>query len=79
MGKVLVTGGAGFIGTHLVDALVEDGHDVRILDSLVEQVHGGKVPEHLNKDAEFIKGDVCDAEAVSKALEDVEVVYHQAA
>ena len=79
MGKVLVTGGAGFIGSHLVDALVEEGHDVRILDSLVEQVHGGKVPEHLNKDAEFIKGDVCDADAVSKALEDVEVVYHQAA
>ncbi len=79
MGKVLVTGGAGFIGSHLVDSLIGKGFDVRILDSIVPQVHGDKVPEHLNKDAEFIKGDVCDAEAVSKALEDVDVVYHQAA
>ncbi|MEZ5308601.1 MAG: GDP-mannose 4,6-dehydratase [Pyrinomonadaceae bacterium] len=79
MGKVLVTGGAGFIGSHLVDALVEKGHEVRILDSLVEQVHGGKVPEHLNKNAEFILGDVCDPEAVSKALDGVDVIYHEAA
>jgi dTDP-L-rhamnose 4-epimerase len=79
MSKILVTGGAGFIGSHLVDALVEKGHEVRILDSLVEQVHGGKVPEHLNKDAEFIKADICDAEAVSKALNGIDVIYHQAA
>ncbi|NNE98609.1 MAG: SDR family NAD(P)-dependent oxidoreductase [Pyrinomonadaceae bacterium] len=79
MSKVLVTGGAGFIGSHLVDALIEKGHDVRILDSIVEQVHGNKVPDHLNADAEFIKADVCDSEAVSKALDDVEIVYHQAA
>ncbi|GIU82236.1 MAG: nucleoside-diphosphate-sugar epimerase [Pyrinomonadaceae bacterium] len=77
--KVLVTGGAGFIGSHLVDALIEKGYQVRILDSLVEQVHGGKIPDHLNKEAEFIRADICDAEAVRKALEDVEVVYHQAA
>lgn len=77
--NILVTGGAGFIGSHLVDALVENGHRVRILDSLVEQVHGGKVPEHLNKEAEFIKADVCDAEAVAKALDGIDVVYHEAA
>ncbi len=77
--NILVTGGAGFIGSHLVDALVEKGHRVRILDSLVEQVHDGKVPEHLNKEAEFIKADVCDAEAVSKALDSIDVVYHEAA
>jgi dTDP-L-rhamnose 4-epimerase len=77
--NVLVTGGAGFIGSHLVDALVERGHRVRILDSIVEQVHGGKVPEHLNKDAEFIRADVCDADAVAKALDGIEIVYHQAA
>lgn len=77
--KILVTGGAGFIGSHLVDALVEKGHQVRILDSLVGQVHGGKIPEHLNKDAEFIKADVCDADAVAKALEGIDVVYHKAA
>ncbi len=79
MSKILVTGGAGFIGSHLVDALAEKGHEVRILDSLVEQVHGGKVPGHLNKNAEFIKADVCDAKAVSKALDSIDVVYHQAA
>ncbi len=77
--KILVTGGAGFIGSHLVDALVEAGHQVRILDSLVPQVHGDKVPEHLNKEAEFIKGDICDPGVVAKALEGIEVVYHKAA
>jgi dTDP-L-rhamnose 4-epimerase len=77
--NILVTGGAGFIGSHLVDALVKRGHRIRILDSLVPQVHGGKIPEHLNKEAEFIQADVCDAEAVCKALEGIDVVYHQAA
>lgn len=77
--SILVTGGAGFIGSHLVDALVERGHRVRILDSIVEQVHGGKVPEHLNPAAEFIRGDVCDAEAVAKALDGIDVIYHEAA
>lgn len=77
--NVLVTGGAGFVGSHLVDRLVEKGYRVRILDSLVEQVHGGKIPEYLNQDAEFIKADVEDAETVGKALEEIDVVYHQAA
>ena len=77
--NILVTGGAGFIGSHLVDALVEKGHRVRILDSLVEQVHGGKIPAHLNSEAEFIEADVCDAEAVKKALQGIDVIYHEAA
>jgi dTDP-L-rhamnose 4-epimerase len=77
--NILVTGGAGFIGSHLVDALVDAGHRVRILDSLVEQVHGPSEPAHLNAQAEFIRGDVCDAEAVSAALDGVDIVYHQAA
>jgi dTDP-L-rhamnose 4-epimerase len=77
--NILVTGGAGFIGSHLVDALVARGHRVRILDSLVEQVHGGGIPEHLNKEAEFIRADVCDSAAVAKALDGIDVVYHQAA
>lgn len=79
MSKILVTGGAGFIGSHLVDALIEKGHSVRILDSLVEQVHGNKTPEHLNKNAEFIQADVCDGEAITKALDGIEIVYHEAA
>jgi dTDP-L-rhamnose 4-epimerase len=77
--NILVTGGAGFIGSHLVDALIEKGHRVRILDSIVEQVHGDKIPEFLNKEAEFIKADVCDAEAVRKALDGIDAVYHEAA
>ena len=77
--NILVTGGAGFIGSHLVDALIERGHRVRILDSLVEQVHGPTAPPHLNTQAEFVRADVCDAEAVLKALDGIDVVYHQAA
>ena len=77
--NILVTGGAGFIGSHLVDALVDAGHRVRILDSLVEQVHGPTAPPHLNERAEFMRGDVCDSEVVRAALDGIDVVYHQAA
>jgi dTDP-L-rhamnose 4-epimerase len=77
--NILVTGGAGFIGSHLVDGLIKRGHRVRILDSLVGQVHGDAVPEFLNEEAEFIKADVCDAGAIAKALDGIEVVYHEAA
>jgi dTDP-L-rhamnose 4-epimerase len=56
---VLITGGAGFIGSHLVDELLRAGHRVRVLDSLVEQVHGGSQrPDYLAADAELIGGDV---------------------
>ncbi len=77
--NVLVTGGAGFIGSHLVDALVGEGHRVRILDSLAEEVHGGVVPSHLNRDAEFIHGDVCDPATVESAMDGIEAVFHLAA
>jgi dTDP-L-rhamnose 4-epimerase len=79
--KILVTGGAGFIGSFLVDALVERGAEVRIYDALVPQVHGpGQMPPtYLNPHAEFIKGDVRDRESLAKALEGVDVVYHLAA
>ena len=77
--NVLVTGGAGFIGSHIVDALVERGHRVRILDSLVSQVHEDGLPEHLNPAAEFVRGDVCDTSAVEQALEGIDVVFHEAA
>ena len=77
--NVLVTGGAGFIGSHLVDSLVEKGHNVRIFDSLVEQVHGGGAPPHLNPNAEFVQADLCDPDEVAKALDGIETVYHQAA
>jgi dTDP-L-rhamnose 4-epimerase len=79
MKKVLVTGGAGFIGSHLVDALVKQGHHVRVLDALVSQVHAGDSPEFLNPKAEFLRGDICDRALVQKALDGVSVVFHEAA
>src|SRR5688572_1614494 len=77
--NILVTGGAGFIGSHLVDALLERGHRVRVLDALVSQVHAGDRPQHLHPKAEFIRGDVCDADSVERALDGVDAVYHEAA
>ena len=76
----MVTGGAGFIGSHLVDALVREGHEVTILDCLDPQVHeGGKKPAYLNKQAEFVKGDVREEKTLKKVLRDAEVVFHEAA
>ena len=77
--NILVTGGAGFIGSHLTDALIDRGHRVRVLDSLVSQVHDSGIPQYLNSEAEFIHADVCDPQAVRSALEGVDAVFHQAA
>jgi len=77
--KILVTGGAGFIGSHLVDALVKQGHAVRVLDNLEEQVHEGKKPSYLNSNAEYLWGDVRDVAMLRKALAGIEVVFHEAA
>ncbi|HTO70654.1 MAG TPA: SDR family NAD(P)-dependent oxidoreductase [Myxococcota bacterium] len=79
--KILVTGGAGFIGSHLVDALVAEGQSVRVLDSLEPQVHGAGAdwPSHASPRAEYLRGDVRDPEAVARALDGVDVVFHEAA
>lgn len=82
--RVLVTGGAGFIGSHLVDALLARGHEVRVLDNLDPQVHGalagaGHWPAYCNPGAEYRRGDVRDANALRESLEGVDVVFHQAA
>ncbi len=81
MKKLLITGGAGFIGSHLADELLEKGYSVRVLDNLIEQVHGinCKRPEYLNPDVELIVGDVRNARQVREALEGVDAVYHYAA
>lgn len=78
MHRVLVTGGAGFIGSFLVDKLIALGYPVRIFDNLEKQVHQGKKPAYLNKKAEFLKGDVRDYNAFKKALDGVAVVFHLA-
>jgi dTDP-L-rhamnose 4-epimerase len=79
--RVLVTGGAGFIGSHLVDGLVARGHDVRVLDVLDPQVHGQppRPPVWLNAAAELRVADVRDRGAVRAALEGVDAVFHEAA
>lgn len=79
--KVLITGGAGFIGSHLADELLNYGYEVRALDNLSEQVHGKNCerPEYLNPEVELMVGDVRDKEAVIKALEGVDAVFHLAA
>src|SRR5581483_9404125 len=77
--NILITGGAGFIGYFLSDALIEQGYNVRILDNLEGQVHQGKIPQYLNPKAEFVKGDVKDYEVLKKSLEDIDVVFHLAA
>lgn len=78
---VLITGGAGFIGSHLADRLVGEGMRVRVLDSLSPQVHGpGAVrPDYLHPGVELMVGDVRDPDAVQRALEGVRTVFHFAA
>lgn len=77
--RVLVTGGAGFIGGHLVDRFLADGFYVRVLDSLDPKVHPEGKPEWLSAQAEFIQGDVTDRETLLYALRDIDIVSHQAA
>ncbi|HPM43616.1 MAG TPA: SDR family NAD(P)-dependent oxidoreductase [Candidatus Omnitrophota bacterium] len=79
MERVLVTGGAGFIGSHLVDELITKGHKVTVLDIFEPQVHLGKRPKYLNKKAEYIKGDVRKVSDLKRALGGVDVVFHLAA
>lgn len=78
---ILITGGAGFIGSHLGDALLRGGHRVRALDCLLPQVHGasGRRPAYLSSEIELIVGDVRNPEDVRRALDGVDAVYHFAA
>jgi len=77
--KALVTGGAGFIGSHIADRLLAEGYEVRILDNLEPRVHPKGKPAWLFDEVEFIQGDVRKKETLAKALEGIQVVFHQAA
>lgn len=79
--RVLITGGAGFIGSHLTDLLLQQNYDVRILDCLSAQVHGasGQPPAYLSAGAELVVGDVRNPEAVMRSLDGVDCVVHLAA
>ncbi|HYE31272.1 MAG TPA: SDR family NAD(P)-dependent oxidoreductase [Methylomirabilota bacterium] len=76
--KILITGGAGFIGSHLADELLDHGYQVRVLDSLSPQVHGPEQqrPSYLSPEVEFIPGDVRSAKTIKRALKGVDAVYH---
>lgn len=79
--KILITGGAGFIGSHVADELLRQGYDVRALDCLSPQVHGAgrRRPDYLDRDVDLRVGDICDPGAVRRALAGVDAVFHFAA
>lgn len=77
--RILVTGGAGFIGSHLTDALIRGGYRVRVMDALLSPTHNGKLPEWFNRKAQFFKGDVRKKSDWARALKGVDSVFHLAA
>lgn len=77
--RILVTGGAGFVGSHMVDALLRLGHTVRVFDNLTEQVHPEGKPAYLNTDVDFHSSDMRDLEALRKAVDGIDVIFHLAA
>ena len=77
--NILVTGGAGFIGSHTVDALLAKGHKVRILDNLQKPVHLKGMPDWVPAEAEFVLGDVRNKADWEKCLQGIDAIYHLAA
>jgi dTDP-L-rhamnose 4-epimerase len=77
--RALVTGGAGLIGSHVVDLLVREGWQVRILDNLEPNTHKRGRPAWINERAEFIHGDIRDRDTITAALDKIDIVFHQAA
>ncbi|HEY0370241.1 MAG TPA: SDR family NAD(P)-dependent oxidoreductase [Chthoniobacterales bacterium] len=75
----LVTGGAGLIGSHIVDLLVREGWKVRILDNLEPNTHKRGKPDWINPAAEFMQGDLRDRATITAALNGIDVVFHEAA
>ncbi len=77
--SVLITGGAGFIGSFLVDELVKLGHEVTIFDNLESQVHNGKIPEYINQKAIFVKGDIRDYNKLKSEVIKADIIFNFAA
>ncbi len=77
--RALVTGGAGLIGSHIVDLLLRHGYTVRILDNLEPNTHKHGKPEWVNPRAEFVEGNVQDPATIRAALQDIDIVFHEAA
>lgn len=79
MKKILILGGAGFVGSHTADALLQQGHSVVVFDNLSKQVHDNGFPSYLSREVEFIEGDVRDVNALKKIVPRVDAIYHLAA
>ena len=77
--QILITGGAGFVGSHLADGLLAAGHRVRVLDDLTPQVHGDGPPDYLSSSVELVVGDVRDPNRLREVLRGVNVIFHFAA
>ena len=77
--QILITGGAGFVGSHLADGLLKAGHSVRALDDLSPQVHPAGPPDYLSPEVELIHGDIRDPNLLKEVLKGVDVIYHFAA
>ena len=79
MATILVTGGAGFIGSHIADRFLAEGWSVRVMDNLQPRVHLNGIPQHVTRGVEFIRGDVTSRSDWERALQGVDVISHQAA
>ena len=77
--RILITGGAGFVGSHVADALLQRGHEVRVFDNLTPQVHHNEWPDYLAKDVELMRGDMRNLAEVKRAVVDVDAIFHFAA
>lgn len=77
--RVLITGGAGFVGSHLADALLQRGHHVRVFDVLTPQVHGAGIPPYLSREVELQQGDMRDMDKLGRAVSSMDVIFHLAA
>src|SRR5947199_1645386 len=77
--RALVTGGAGLIGSHVADLLVREGWRVRIIDNLEPNTHKRGRPPWINQDAEFVRGDLRDSRTIENVLQNIDVIFHQAA